>query len=67
MDHDALARQLAAVAGQLRLLVLAMDDLGVSTDSYGRQHLHLLADCLDDTARQVGALLRHPGPPSPPA
>ncbi|WTW92001.1 hypothetical protein OG216_00780 [Streptomycetaceae bacterium NBC_01309] len=71
MHHDpqalaALTRQLAAAAGQLRSAVRAMDDLGVSTDSYGRHHLRNLADCLDDTARQVAALLHPGGPPMNP-
>ncbi|WP_436775952.1 hypothetical protein [Yinghuangia sp. YIM S09857] len=68
MDHDpqalaALTRQLTAAAGQLRLAVRTMDDLGWTTDSYGRHHLRHLADCLEDTARQAAALLRHAGPP----
>ncbi|MGW0658437.1 hypothetical protein [Streptodolium elevatio] len=68
MDHDpqalaALKRQLAAAAGQLRLAVRAMDDVGWSTDSYGRHHIRHLADSLDDTARQIAALLAPAGTP----
>lgn len=60
----ALTGRLAAAARQLRLVVRAMDDLGWSTDTYSRHHLRHLADCLDDTARQIAALSAPPDPPA---
>ncbi|MFI6978836.1 hypothetical protein ACIBSV_09575 [Embleya sp. NPDC050154] len=60
-DMAALAKRLAAAAEQLLLAVKGMDDLGWSTDSYSRSHLHDVASCLSSSATRIAALQGRPG------